>query len=116
MLVYRIQKPDGKGPYASFSERLWTTRTHSAPEHPSPDREGLNIQHGEICGFESIDKLRSWFNDKELNALHSLEYVVAVFKVSPNSCKVGNKQVVFKRNRLVKAIDIKDMLKGFLYE
>lgn len=108
MKVFRVEHPsDGVGPYHSsvlagdYSfERYgnWTNRNHEDVEHPSPRMEKLPLPgSGLVCGFVSLEQLKDWFNEEELQALHSLGFQLVVYEVYWKDVHEGRKQCVFKR-------------------
>jgi hypothetical protein len=110
MIIYRVEGPDGIGPYQTLKPD-WSSREpelidladavareHSdCPDHPSPCFDGighLRDEH-EICGFSSPDDLKTWFAGW-LRKLHRAGYVVAVYDVPDHGVRHGGHQVVFK--------------------
>jgi hypothetical protein len=87
------------GPYGSSGSTCakdWTDRLHSAPLHPSPQDDIINCPSffdEFICGFKSLNQLKSWFNSKELDNLKNLGFIIAEYTTS-DSLK-GNKQIIF---------------------
>lgn len=112
--VWRVENQDGQGPYnAEVAEDLgggslqdyWTDREHNSTTHPSPlhdegfDELDLENIYGEgygsrLFGFESIQQLKKWFNDKELKQLKELGFDVVKRKAS--DIWSSGRQVFFK--------------------
>ncbi len=74
--VYRVQNENGKGPYrvglSGVSAELYDAlRTHQKPTHPRPRYDGCNfmLKENMLCGFESMESLRTWFNKHELKLM-----------------------------------------------
>lgn len=130
MHVYRLQTADGRGPYTIarrgyapslppsylLIEREWNENPHRrdiTDPHPSPSEDGLErtwpngtprwscLDHGEYCGFESLDQLRAWFlhEPHDAQALTNMGLLVTVWKVHGRHVRKGGKQVVFYREK-----------------
>lgn len=103
-LVYRIEGPDGKGPYHSYMKVLYV---NDGPHvHPSPyNDEGLREWYNAVTaksmksysyGFSSLAQLRRWFYQTGwLHDLHNHGFVVKVYRAA--DAHHGDKQSVFKK-------------------
>lgn len=106
MLVYRVEHIDGHGPYRlsqyrnDYDNPIWSLKdricwAHDTYRHPTPREDGIPfINEDEFCGFDSLEKLKSWFAGF-LRDLRKHNFRVAVYNT--DDIKFGEKQVVFKK-------------------
>lgn len=112
-LVYRIEGPDGKGPwnsdYAPTYPNEWGKPygAGSSSVHPSPMFDApltdwwLELQrHGYhkaySFGFSSLGQLRRWFhNTSWLQDLHHAGFTIRVYDAT--DARHGDRQTVFKK-------------------
>lgn len=96
--IYRIEHPESKkGPYTHSWCDTWRCRPHNTKAHPTPYEEQLDFSEHFKCGFESLEKLSSWFNDQELDALEKLGFELIVIPVELcEEVGYGKKQLIFK--------------------
>ena len=80
MQVFRIERPDGVGPYISCNrsedlESLTLSHDMDLDRWPTPSEDvfGGNryIHADEKCGFVSMKQLLSWFGPDDINVLDS---------------------------------------------
>jgi hypothetical protein len=108
MIVYRVEGPDGIGPYQRMGLGVFRdaelvdlsddiSDDHSwCPKHPSPVDDGIgDMADQEICGFIRPEDLKNWFSGW-LQRLDKAGYVVAIYDVSDHDVRVGRHQVVFR--------------------
>jgi hypothetical protein len=109
MLVYRIEHPsDGKGPYSGRSdyekegvqdwldgdfEELHQAHDPFSTPHPLVN-EIDGFERGDLCGCESLDKLRDWFKGF-LDSLHDCGFVVVTYEVPAEHVHTDGLQVCF---------------------
>ena len=105
MKVFRVEKPDGTGPYRHSEIGSELCRIHGGTtNHPGPlddtDPEGKPLcnflwQDGSyIFGFSSLVQMLAWFLD-ELELLKAHSFVVSVYESS--QVVEGRFQVIFIR-------------------
>lgn len=90
----------------------------STDRHPTPDddqRELFYKSCSHVCGFDSMEKLRDWFCNKDLRILKTTHFVIMKYKFDgrfKNSVKSNEFQDVFDLDKckLVDFIDIEDLL------
>lgn len=110
MLVYRVEHETLRcGPYnfvplenkvgwgdprvqAMSTSVFADVTTHG---HPTPDRDGIQIDQENVCGFESIEQLYDWFSDESIHAMRDAGYVLHVYSVPRRSVRRGGHQVMF---------------------
>lgn len=71
---------------------------------PSVWNEGEpgSIESHEVCGFHSMDKAKDWFSEPLIKKLVSDHgYVVNAYAVPISSAKLGNRQIVFKKDEAI---------------
>lgn len=105
--VLRVENEDGIGPY-------WAGDIHhdtSDENHPSPvqdpcvtcaggtiadeaDRRDFDAFYSSF-GFDSIEQLRSWFTDEELDRLGRYGHAIVVVEVDDDILIRGERQVAF---------------------
>ena len=91
MKVYRIEDERGRGPYQIDMER-WTNSNHTDSKHPNPYCESKNFYNkfrlldkkypepGKVIfGFNSINKLKRWFNEEELENLEAIGFNMVTY-------------------------------------
>lgn len=116
MIVYRIEDKEGwLGPYRWHTNYIWSLYRgpdkHDRREsHPLPMEDGIwNFEEKvDYCAFESLAKLKEWFNDDEIQALEREGFVLALYKISKPKIKFGRKQVVFPK-KYARLIDMKPL-------
>jgi len=106
MRVFRVEDWEGGGPYMFAGERPHATGklelmpyVHKAPEHPSPQTEGIATTYSMenyYCGFESLDKMKVWFKNFE-TALFESYMDVTEWEVEKEFIKFGKKQLIFQK-------------------
>lgn len=104
MKVFRVEDPNGKGPYSSSmtNEILYNKLSSKNESRPSPKRDGIEIRPGiDVCGFDSIEKLKQWFHGCRSD-LRKAGFYVAIYEVDAKEIKFGRRQVIFPKstNRL----------------
>jgi hypothetical protein len=109
MLVYRIERPNGQGPY--MFPGLLDTSTEDSNRHPMPVDDGLDpdkIERYHYFGFMCLHSLRAWFDRGMREFLFDKNCLVRVYDVADHKVMIGNRQVVFDRDgsNIVKTLDI----------
>ena len=52
MIIYRIERKDGIGPYFKQAGQ-WFEQNHCDEFHPNPEMEGLPLDYDYYCGYLS---------------------------------------------------------------
>jgi len=107
--IYRVQDADGRGPFKPGFSKKWLDPSPTARDLLPPWMQefGMGIIHlarpGEHlgCGCRSIDGIRRWFDDGELERLRGFGYHVVMLKVDRILAESIN-QTVFARSRPLK--------------
>lgn len=102
MLVYRVEDAECHGPYIGreYDSRVDTrddtakVRHGNMKTHPCPSCDGLNIEAGDHCGFESMYKLRTWFRG-DIRWLKTNKFHISIYEIEPEKVKIGKRQVLF---------------------
>ncbi len=107
MIAYRVEHPrSGKGPYRTghtddhkcYGTYLCDKHNGDPSKWPSPSEDGITITGSDRrqykFGFESLRDLRQWFRT-ELDSLHELGFVIALFDTQHPCTQVGSRQVAF---------------------
>lgn len=100
MLIYRFTSQSGKGVY---SDRICEGISDDFIRHPMPEEEELFVESLKITekwsdvlfGFNSLNQIKSWFNEKERHYLQYKNVHLKVFKVNKNFVRVTAKQAIF---------------------
>jgi len=96
-LVFRVQDPDGYGPYngMSWEGRGEMSSSHCDDSHKSPNADPLlnGIGYIEKCGCDSPEALLRWF-DGYWEQLGEAGFVVSILKAA-DARKGENGQVVY---------------------
>lgn len=99
MLVYRVEKENGEGPYVNTHIPHVSSHTsRHFDTHPNPYMEGISFTDKDFCGFESVASLKAWF-DTCNEPLHSAGYSMSIYSVSKRKVKFGTYQLVFQRDK-----------------
>jgi hypothetical protein len=97
------------GPYYVPNEMDWKCQRHSDENHPEFKKDIKKIPKNyskHQSGFKDLEDLKKWFLTKELQKLHKLGYILAIYQVS--RCYYGSKQVLFKSKGRRKIINLND--------
>lgn len=110
MLVYRVEGPNGNGPYTTndFSLRFKLCDAHTDLRHPGPgaDDELRRIEYDEYCGFNSVEALMEWFSPKWRKALEEEGFIVKVYEYA--DARVGSfGQTLFVKHDAVRVTSYK---------
>lgn len=121
-IVYRIENPDGTGPYRGSNSKVKYITSDVCPiSHPGPRNDELFHEAVDrICekkdywnrdtgwddllcdkefGFASKEQLRSWFDTQMLISISEAGAVIAEYHVKKSDIVFGEKQVVFVREK-----------------
>lgn len=109
MLVYRIERPNGTGPY-QFPGLLDTT-TENLDRHPIPSEDGMQhdlITQYHFFGFQCLVSLQAWFDKDMREFLFDKGCVVRVYDAPVDRVLRGLHQVAFVRDasKLIKTLDL----------
>lgn len=96
MIVYRVENVAGQGPYVYTEVNFSFSRMHTAPDHPPPWQEGLEMHNCHFCAFQSMEHLTAWFNEEERAIMRQRGFRVVRYEAP--DVQVGQKQVVFARH------------------
>ena len=116
MFVYRVEDDECHGPYIgrSLEDRvdLWNgkanMRHNNMKTHPSPSCDGIFLDEGDYCAFDSMEKLRQWFSG-DIRWLKKKKFHVSIYEIEPEKVKVGRKQVLFQM-RYSNLVNVTDFL------
>ncbi len=105
MIVYRVEAPTGYGPYSLWTN--WQTVAHddkSGRPEPYADpvmRKGWHLrgQGDWRFGFESMEKLRMWFDENELANLRDHSCRVVCYEVPEHRVIMGEIQLCFDKKQ-----------------
>jgi hypothetical protein len=112
-LIYRIEKQDGNGPYASRSRVDWGLTAPYEDRHPGPMSDPLLRQkwtqlkleyeaHLYSFGFKDEEQLRVWFYDKEwLQAMKAVGLRLTLWEVQDGFFHIGDTQAVFRKDKAI---------------
>lgn len=105
-IVYRVQGPDGRGPWRPGFSRIWVRENPDMslrPIYVMHDRQqvkDIRLQPGWSigCGCRSVDQLRRWFDQTEYAKLKL--YRFGAYEVDVHEI-IGEdeNQIVFTRSR-----------------
>ena|ERR1700744_1517539 len=117
MRVYRLEGPDGKGPYnggyhgeTEFEDELYALKSKlfwncDIVTHPNPWNDSLLqdhvIQTHDLFGFEKMTHLYRWFGGF-VGPFLKYGYHIAVYEVPKRSVKIGARQVAFNAKQAIK--------------
>lgn len=95
--IYRVENNKGKGCYRDKRTKEiidWGTEYNPLPR----DDKGIERQteRNEICGFESLEQVEKWFNEKELKGLAKLGFELREIEVKKITA-FGERQVLAVR-------------------
>jgi hypothetical protein len=91
MLIYRVENPSKRGPYAS-----WAMLDYDQGTQPAPYDDGLKtVEPREFFGFKSLEQLTEWFSERNREYLHNAGFRVRVYKCPDHVVRHGNRQIVF---------------------
>lgn len=112
--VYRIQhREDGSGPYFG-SRAVGSALDYSSSRHPEPQNDGISwksMASDQLCGFGSEEAVFGWFSESDLNFLHSMGFVLAVYSVAEEKIAQGKSQVLFpEASELRETVSIGELL------
>lgn len=107
MRVYRVETPDGKGPYWEGAIIDGMGRAHTLPEtkdnHPSPYNDGLSdctLPVGTyFFGFTSLAMLNQWFAPEWREKMKAVGHQIAVYDMPECNIVEGKYQCAFKRGK-----------------
>jgi len=101
--VFRVQhKEQNVGPYVGGKiswDVEWYSRMmghHANYSHPNLREDDLSVYSNSeyVCGFDSLDKLKSWFDGYLLNLIDA-GFIIAEYQVEGYIIGISGKQVVF---------------------
>ena len=101
MKVYRLQDPNGVGPYNSrfgqSSAIISMCDKHEASRlWPNPFEEHLEFKTGNLHGFISMAQLYNWFSEEEIDML--AEFNINIEEIEAKEvCAISPNQVLFTR-------------------
>ena len=113
-IIYRVETPEGFGPYSRIAPELGTSYNSSI--HPEPDLEGLNVDFSMSFGFESLERLMNWFSAGEIEDLgiYRERWLVSKYEARADTVQSSQTQSVFdkKRAKLLGCFSL-DELRGY---
>lgn len=99
MLVYRVESPEGVGPYYC-NHGEWCDGPHNSDTgRPMPYEDGIDgiNSSDHRFGFDSMSKLYDWFSMEELRKLHAAGWRIVTFEIDPIHVRIGGRQLTFVR-------------------
>lgn len=135
-IVYRIENPDGSGPYRGSNSKINNIANNevSAIHHPGPRTDAKfhdevdrifdknnywnrntawdDLLVDKIFGFASKEQLRQWFYSWLLIEMSDAGAVVAEYHVKKSDIVIGESQILFRyENKQKKQYDIIEYFK-----
>lgn len=106
MVVYRVEKPNGRGPYSkgnsSEAGRKLLGKHQLSNNHPLPDEDGIPCNFYArpeyFCGFHSKELYNEWFGDV-FDILAELECSLCEYEAALPDIMFGRKQLVFLKGK-----------------
>ena len=103
--VFRVEKPNGDGPYADLAQKMLCEHmnaVHGDADHPDPEEDPMldGIMPDEHCGFATLCDLEAWFAGYE-DILDDCGYGIAVYTVPLALVRYGHNQALFVRGDAV---------------
>jgi hypothetical protein len=96
MLVYRVEHPEGGGPYIGPRSICDLGMRHCDGDHPPPCNDGISSVGSLNCGFPSLAHFQAWFSPEERQELKDRGFVLMTFHT--NHVRMGFHQLVFDRD------------------
>ncbi|WP_439357871.1 hypothetical protein [Bradyrhizobium sp. DASA03007] len=96
MLVYRVEHPEGGGPYIGPNSIGDLGFRHCDPGHPPPIEDDIGSVNGQQCGFASLAQFQAWFDPVERQELKDRGFVLMTFHT--DTFRLGRKQLTFDRH------------------
>lgn len=106
-MIFRVQDKDGRGPFKPGFSKHWLDHELHCQHRSWIEEFGLEIlsnrKEGEYlaCGCRSMQKIREWFSDSELERLRDFGYDIVTIDIDRVIAESDN-QVVFARRRPLK--------------
>lgn len=102
--VFRIEKPNGDGPYTDADSRITEhmNAVHGDDDHPDPSEDPMldGINPDESCGFATLCDLEAWFSGYG-DLLEEAGYGIAVYSVRREYVRFGRNQCLFLKEYAV---------------
>jgi hypothetical protein len=102
--VFRIEKPNGDGPYNDADSRITEhmNAVHGDADHPDPSEDPMldGINPDESCGFATLCDLEEWFSGYG-DILADAGYGIAVYTMPLQSVRYGRNQCLFLKEDAV---------------
>lgn len=109
MRVYRVEGPDGKGPYNGKCHsyeaevlRSWffmrANEAHTPSPYADPLLDGCPITSSDLFGFAKMTDLFRWFGGF-VSPFLKTGYSIAIYDVPDHSVKIGAAQVIFNATK-----------------
>jgi hypothetical protein len=95
MQVYRVEHPEGGGPYIGPNNIPDLGMRHCDGDHPPPIEDGISVRGGWNCGFASLAQFQAWFSPEERQELKACGFVLMTFHAA--EVRLGRKQLLFDR-------------------
>ncbi len=97
MLIYRLEDEAGYGPYQTGKSipEMEDAHSNDMDNHPAiyRDVDGF-VANKHLCGFISLDQLKTWF-DGWLSNLLNQGYKVIEIRINAQHVLVGDKQICY---------------------
>jgi len=94
-VVYRVETPEGFGPYSRIAPELTAHENHR-----SPKSEGIEFPYYWYFGFQDLSLLTLWFSAVEIEELkeYGESWLLSKYEVPENRLKSTVHQTVFDRH------------------
>lgn len=100
MIVYRIERDDGTGPYVGNERGPHRSGWHCPTRNPNPRFDGLGhvwFTDNNIFGFKDARQLVKWFPRVDRRHMAEQGLKLALYRIDGRRIKKGGKQIVFDR-------------------
>ena len=76
---------------------------------PSPYNDGAlgYVDYDEYCAFKTVNQLNKWITKDEIKEFFKIGF--RVYLLTVDRCKVGDKQVIYKKDHVMNKKDITDL-------
>lgn len=111
MTVYRVENSSHRGPYRDISrdvkqyfkkhDGMEAVKSGTPPPNYDPE---LNREpkSNERCAFESMESLKTWFTDEDLEFLKQNYFNIVEYQIADEFVEIGKYQVIVTSNKLRK--------------
>lgn len=95
-IIYRVETPEGFGPYSKIAPRLTDHENHH-----NPKKEGIEFPYYWYFGFQDLSLLTLWFSGRELEELKSYgqSWLLSKYEVPEDRLVSSSYQTAFDRRK-----------------